>query len=148
MHNNNLSSDWHRSVILSSASYLSPLCASCLSNMSPWDVTIATLLFKLDLLDTFNTQSRKTESCRNTSFVVSGGIGGSHYDNLRCRRWRQSGQHDNYICILLITYHILWKQFICMCLWQMSVTFELWFLIAHLSLISAICSARVFSTSL
>ena len=37
----------------------------------------------------------KTLHCHDAKSVVSGGIGGCRYDNLRCRRWRQIRHHAN-----------------------------------------------------
>ena len=37
----------------------------------------------------------KTESCNDANFVITGGTGGCHYDNLQCHQWWQSWHHNN-----------------------------------------------------
>ena len=62
-----------------------------------------------------NVIALKTGGWHDVNFVAAGGHAGCHNDNLRCRQWRQSWHHDNFlvsICTLLsgifvINYHWL-----------------------------------------
>ena len=51
-------------------------------------------ILEIECNDYHNTLELKT--CHDANFVIIGGTGICHKDNLWCHQWRQSWHHDNF----------------------------------------------------
>ena len=49
---------------------------------------------RLGKITTMPVSTLKTVNCHDANFVITGGIVGCRYDNLRCHQWWQSWHHD------------------------------------------------------
>ena len=54
------------------------------------DVTVKEMLLKL------SSAVLKPKGLFGANFVITGGIGGCHHDNLQCHLWWQSWHHDDF----------------------------------------------------
>ena len=65
----------------------------------------------------------KTENCHDANFVITGGTGGCHYDNLQCHQWWQSWHHDcswfSVSCCFILSLEALES-------WPMVVKIQMW----------------------